>query len=201
VTSHHLEVAARLPAHLVAIASSAGGITALQELLSALPRSLPAAVVVVQHIYPTRRSYLAEILARRAVIEVRQAHDGDALREGLALIAPPDRHLLITSDGSVRLSESEPVNFVRPSADRLFVSAAESFGVTTIAVVLTGSGSDGAEGLALVKRRGGVTIAQDRASSEHFGMPGAAAATSLVDFVLPLSEIAAKIVELVETEV
>jgi two-component system chemotaxis response regulator CheB len=115
------------------------------------------------------------------------------------LIAPPGKHLLVNPDGTISLTHTELVHFVRPSADLLFESVAASYRDKAIAVVLTGSGSDGAMGVKAIKKMGGTVIAQDEATCEFFGMPGAAIATGMVDFILPLDEIAPAIVTLVMT--
>lgn len=163
---------------------------ALQVVLSGLDESFPVAVVVVQHLDPRHRSLLAEILSRHCRLPVAEAVAGERLVPGRVLIAPPNRHLLVNRDGSVSLSESELVHFVRPSADLLFESAAGSHGERVIAVVLTGTGTDGSMGVRAVKKMGGTVIVQDEATSEFFGMPSAAIATGDVDFVVPLPDIA-----------
>jgi len=111
-------------------------------------------------------------------------------------LAPPDRHMLIKRKGVLTLTDSELVNFVRPSADLLFESVAAAYGPRALAVVLTGSGRDGALGVTAIKQRGGTVIAQDEASSEFFGMPSAAIKTGAVDHVLPLEDIAPRLVML-----
>jgi two-component system, chemotaxis family, protein-glutamate methylesterase/glutaminase len=153
---------------------------------------------VVQHLDPRHRSLMAEILARRTLLDVRQARDEDSIQAGSVLIAPPDRHLLINADGSVSLTRTELVHFSRPSADLLFESVAASYRERAIGVVLSGSGSDGAMGAKAIKKMGGTLIVQDPASAEFDGMPGAARATGLADFVLPLGEIAPALRTLLE---
>ena len=118
----------------------------------------------------------------------------------MVYVAPPNRHLLVGGAGMLSLSDSELVHFVRPSADLLFESMAGAYGARAIACVLTGSGRDGAMGVTAVKARGGTVIAQDPASAEFAGMPQAAVGTGMVDFVLPLEEIAGVIGALVEAE-
>jgi two-component system chemotaxis response regulator CheB len=183
---------------IVALAASAGGLKALSDVLAALPRDFPAALVVVQHLDPRHRSLMAEILGRRTSLLVKEAREGDTLERGLALIAPPNRHLLVNPDRTVSLSQSELVHFVRPSADLLFESTAASYKERAIAVVLTGSGRDGAMGVKAIKKMGGTVIVQDEKTAEFFGMPGAAQQTGLADFILPLAEIAPALRTLLE---
>jgi two-component system chemotaxis response regulator CheB len=133
------------------------------------------------------------------MLSVKEAEEGDRLRPGVVYVAPPDRHLLINPGGSISLTQSEMVHFVRPSADLLFESVAASFKDRAIAVVLTGSGSDGKMGVMAIKKMGGTVIAQDEATSEFFGMPGSAIQSGNVDFILPLGEIASALVTLVMT--
>jgi len=140
---------------------------------------------------------MAEILSRRTSLKVKQAEEGDHLESATAYIAPPDRHLLVNGDGTLSLTKSELVHFVRPSADLLFESVAASFKGRAIAVVLSGTGSDGSMGVQAIKKMGGTVIAQDENSSEYFGMPQAAAQTGSADFVLPLEEIAPALVTLI----
>jgi two-component system chemotaxis response regulator CheB len=140
---------------------------------------------------------MADILSRRTDLVVKQATEGERLNASTAYIAPPNRHLLVNSDGTLSLSQSELVHFVRPSADLLFESVAASFKERAIAVVLSGTGSDGSMGVKAIKKMGGTVIVQDEKSAEFFGMPGAAIETGNVDFVLPLEEIPAALITLV----
>jgi two-component system chemotaxis response regulator CheB len=181
----------------VLVAASAGGLNALTSLLSELPADFSASVAIVQHIEPHHRSMLAEILGRSCALPVTQAEDGQPFRGGVVHVAPPDHHLLVNADGSLSLTRTELVHFVRPSADLLFESGAASFGGRAIGVVLTGTGSDGSLGVEAIKGVGGTVIAQDEATSEFFGMPGAAIETGAVDFVLPLDQIAEALTSLV----
>jgi two-component system chemotaxis response regulator CheB len=125
---------------IVALAASAGGLSALSRVLGGLPADFPASIVIVQHLDPRHRSLMAEIMSKRTKLEVKQAEEGDQLQPGWIYIAPPDHHLLVNSDGRLSLSQSELVHFVRPSADLLFDSLAASYGEQAIAVVLSGSG-------------------------------------------------------------
>ncbi|WP_069165229.1 chemotaxis protein CheB [Nocardia altamirensis] len=182
---------------VVAIASSAGGITALFTVFGALPAELPVPVLVVQHLDPRHKTVLAELLARRTALRVRLATAGEPIEPGNVYIAPPNYHLLVEPPGVLTLSSSELVHFVRPSADLLFESVAGAYGPRAIACVLTGTGSDGAMGVSAVKSRGGTVIVQDPATAEFNGMPTAAMATGDADLVLPLDEIASVIRSLV----
>jgi two-component system chemotaxis response regulator CheB len=184
---------------IVALAASAGGLRAISEILAVLPVDFLAAIVVVQHLDPRHRSLMADILSRRTAMKVKEAQEGAQLNPGVAYIAPANRHLLVNPDGTLSLSQSELVHFVRPSADLLFESVAASYKERAIAVVLSGTGSDGSMGVKAIKKMGGTVIVQDEKSSEFFGMPGAAMQTGSVDFILPLDEIPSALLTLVST--
>src|SRR5689334_17723273 len=175
---------------VVVIASSAGGLAALRRVLSRLPPGFPAAVLIVQHLAPHAHSALADIFGRVSALPVHQARDGEVYLPGNVYLAPPDHHLLVTGQGTLALSHEPAEHFVRPSANVLFRSVAEHRSQSSIAVVLTGSGVDGAAGVQAVARAGGVVIAQDEATSEYFSMPSAAIHTGVVGFILPLGAIA-----------
>lgn len=181
---------------LVVCASSAGGLNALTQVLSALPADFPAAVVIVQHLSREYPSQLADILNQRTTLTVKEAESGDRLKSGKVYIAPADHHLLINSNGTLGLSQSELVHFVRPSADLLFESAAAKFKERVIGVIFTGKGTDGDMGVQAIKKMGGKVIAQDQATSECFSMPESAINTGSVDWVVPLDEIAATLINL-----
>ncbi|MFD5702082.1 chemotaxis protein CheB [Streptomyces lasiicapitis] len=183
---------------VVAVAASAGGVYGLGVLLGGLGPHLSVPVLLVQHLDPRHRTVIAEVLSRRTPLPVKLAEHGEWALPGTVYVAPPDRHLLVGQDGLLSLSTSEPVNFVRPSADLLFESVAGMYGPQAIACVLTGTGRDGATGVDAVKARGGTVIAQDPRSAEFTGMPKAAVGTGAVDFVLPLEEIGAFVRGLVE---
>lgn len=185
------------PFRVVALAASAGGLNALSEVLAPLPADFRAPIVLVQHLDPKHKSLMAEILGRRTVLTVRQAADGDRISPGGVWVAPPAHHLLVNGDGTLSLTKTELVHFVRPSADLMFDSMAAGYKDRAIAVVLTGTGIDGEMGVRAVKTMGGTVIAQDRTTSEYFGMPGAAIKTGCVDLILPLPEIAPTLIKLV----
>jgi two-component system chemotaxis response regulator CheB len=182
---------------IVAMVSSAGGLTAVRHILEHLPGGFLASIVIVQHLDPRHRSLMAEILSRHTVLAVKEAEEGDRLLPGHVTLAPPNRHLLVNPDRSVSLSQSELVHFLRPSGDLLFESVAASYKDRAIAVVLTGTGADGSMGLRGIKKMGGTVLVQHPEDAEFSGMPEAAIATQLVDFVLPLTDIAGALVTLV----
>ncbi|HUQ74960.1 MAG TPA: chemotaxis protein CheB [Burkholderiales bacterium] len=176
---------------VVAVAASAGGLNALTHVLGRLPADFPVPLVVVQHLDPRHRSAMAEILGRRTKLRVKQAAEDDRVEPGHVYIAPPAHHLLVNADARLSLTRTELVHFVRPSADLLFESVAASFKERAIAVVLSGSGVDGAMGVRAIKKMGGTVVVQDAQDADFNGMPEAALATGAADFVLALDEIAA----------
>lgn len=185
------------PPCLVVIASSLGGIQALRHILSALPADLPASVVVVQHLEPGRRSRLAEVLGMVSALPVSEARGGEALDDGRVFVAPPGRHVVVDGGGRLQLSDAPPVRFSRPAADPLFASAAERFGAGVVGVVLTGCDSDGSLGVRAIKEAGGIVLVQDPATATVESMPRNAIATGTADDVLPLEQIAGRIVQAV----
>ena len=184
---------------VIAMAASAGGLKALSVILGGLPADFPAAIAIVMHLAPDHNSILAEILSRRTHLVVNQAHTGDVLCPACVFVAPPNQHLFVAGDGRLKLSSSaaEKVHFARPSAEPLFASVAEVYKQNAIAVVLTGGDGDGSFGVQIIKDEGGQVIAQDRPTSEDFSMPETSIKTGDVDFILPLDEIAPKLIELV----
>lgn len=181
--------------HVVVIASSAGGIDAVTQVLSRLPADLSASIVIVQHLRDDRTTHLPDHLDRLSSLRVCLAQDGMGLEAGVVYLAEPGKHLTI-KDGNLALDTTKKVHYVRPSADILFSSAAKAYGSGVIGVILSGSGHDGAHGCKDIKGKGGVTIAQDEKTSRYFDMPKAAIEAEVIDYVLPVSEIAAKIIEL-----
>lgn len=191
-----MPLAADPPAiHVVAIVGSAGGIGAMEVVLSGLPAELDASVLVLIHLTPLAPSVLPAILGRATELRVEQATDGSPLERGVVRVAPPDAHLLVDEGETLRLDHSELVHHVRPSADVLLLSLAANHRGPCTAVVLSGTGIDGAAGAAAVKQAGGRVLAQNEATSQYFGMPGAAILAGGVDEILPLNEIASSVMQ------
>lgn len=187
------------PVTVVAIAASAGGLNALTQILGHLGPEFPAPVVVVQHMDRRHPSLLPEILTRVAKLKVKQAEEGETILPGTVYLPQPNFHLLVVPGGKIALAQSDPVHFVRPSADVLFRSIAQEFGSRAVAVVVSGTGVDGAEGVRAIRQAGGTVLVQDSSTSEFSGMPDAAIATGAVDQILPLEAIAARLVSLTAT--
>jgi two-component system chemotaxis response regulator CheB len=183
---------------VVVLVGSAGGIKPMESVLEHLPSELDAAVVVLLHLTPQHPSVLAAILARKTAMSVKQAEDGDPLEPGHVYVAPPDAHLIVNADGTLSLDRSPVVHHVRPSADTLLRSLAENYDGRCLAVVLSGTGVDGAEGSVAVKGAGGSVFAQDEATSAHFGMPSAAIGAGSVDAVLAVGLIGQAVLDFVD---
>jgi two-component system chemotaxis response regulator CheB len=175
---------------IIAIAASAGGLKALSQVLSQLPANFAVPIMVVQHLDPKHQSLMAEILSRRTPLSVKQAEQGEIIQAGEIYIAPPNYHVTVAPDGKLTLNQSALMNFVRPCADVLFTSVAISYPNQAIAIVLTGTGKDGAAGIEAIQQSGGMVIVQDSATAEFSGMPNAAIRTGAVDRILPLADIA-----------
>jgi two-component system chemotaxis response regulator CheB len=180
---------------VVAIGTSTGGPAALSELLPSLPGDLPAGILIVQHMPAGFTRALADRLDSLTSLTVREAVAGETVQDGLALVAPGDFHMAVSSGGCIVLSKDPPVHSVRPAADVLLASAAAVYGPACVAVILTGMGHDGAEGAAEVRRAGGQVIVQDARSSVIFGMASSVLDAGGADAVVPLSGMAGAIVE------
>lgn len=182
---------------MVLIGVSTGGPNALAKLLPAFPATISVPIVIVQHMPPVFTQSLAESLAGKCAIRVREAVHGETLRPATAYIAPGGRQMRLHAgaDGSktLQITDDPPENNCRPAVDYLFRSAANHFPGRSLAVILTGMGSDGTLGLRLLKRHGCFSIAQDEASCVVYGMPKAAVDAGMADAVLPLDAIAGRV--------
>ncbi len=180
---------------LVAIGASTGGPSAIVEVLRALPANFAMPVLVVIHIGEPFGASFAEWLDGQTTHSVRMAQDGEPLAARGVYLAQPNRHLLV-QQGKFRLSNAPERHSCRPSVDVLFETLAMEYGASVAACVLTGMGADGARGLLAIRQAGGLTLAQDEASSIVYGMPREAALLGAANHVLPLSEIGAMLATL-----
>jgi two-component system chemotaxis response regulator CheB len=184
----------------VAIGSSTGGVMALQAALGGLPQRPGAPIVVAQHMPALFTGPLAELLREATGLPAREARDGEMLAPDTIYVAPGGFHTTVAREagrrGPVRLRVSpEPAQIaLRPSVNQLFTSVARVYGPGTVAVILTGMGNDGTEGLRAVKAGGGVTLAQDESTSVVYGMPGSAVRAGLADVVAPVGRMGEEIV-------
>lgn len=178
-------------AAIVAIGASTGGPPVVLQILSCLSTHFPAPILVVQHIAAGFTAGFAEWLAAASGLPVHVAHGGETPLPGHVYVAPDDRQLRVGLRGALETIQDAPLNGLRPSVGVLFRSVAERFGSRAIGVLLTGMGRDGAEELKLIRDRGGVTIAQDQASSVVHGMPGEAIRLGAAMYVLTPESIGA----------
>lgn len=185
------------PYGLVAIGTSTGGPVALQKILTRLPANFRVPIVLVQHMPATFTPAFAERLNSQCQIRIKEAADGDTLQPGVALLAPGGKQLMISKRGMVKvLPGDERLNY-KPCVDVTFGSAANAYGDQVLAIVLTGMGADGRDGARLLKQAGSSVWAQDEATSTIYGMPMAVARAGLADDVLPLDDIAKRLMEVV----
>lgn len=173
----------------VVIGSSAGGLKALESIFSMLSKDFPIPLLIAQHLTADSEGMLANILAGKTSLTVREASDKETLQPGTAYLAPANYHLLVEDQDLISLSVDSKENYSRPSIDVLFESAADVYGPDLIGVILTGASADGALGLQKIQKRGGLTIVQDPRTAESKLMPESALKRFRPDHVLPLQEI------------
>lgn len=173
---------------LVVIGASLGGTQALQTILAALPLEFPFPIAIVLHRGVGVDTLLQRTLQHKSRLPITEAEDKMAILPGVAYLAPANYHLLVERD-HFSLSTEGPVRFARPSIDLLFQSAAEAYAKRTIGILLTGASQDGAQGLAAIKRYGGLVVVQDPATAASPVMPTAALQATPVDAILPLEGI------------
>lgn len=178
---------------IVAIAASTGGPAALGRVLGGLPASFALPIVVVQHIADGFVRGLATWLETTTSLHVVVARDGERLAPRSVYLAPDGHHLRVAPGATIAVARGPAIGGLRPSADALFESVAQVYRRAVVAVILTGMGRDGVDGLTAIRAAGGVVIAQDEATSVVYGMPGSAVAAGVADEVLPLDAIAARI--------
>ena len=186
-SSKRLSIAAP---ELVVVGCSAGGIDALKNLLSALPKKFAPALVIVQHVSVDAPQALADFFQFVTHIKVKEAEDKEMIQAGTVYFAPSGYHLLISHNKTFQLSVEEPVNFSRPSIDILFETAAEAYRENILGIVLTGANEDGANGLLRIHTCGGKTLIQKPQTAEFSAMPeGALKKVPKPDAILTLPEI------------
>jgi len=181
------------------IGVSTGGPQTLLKILPKLPPNFPAPILIVQHMPPLFTKQLAERLNSLSRLRVKEAEEGEFVKDGVVYIAPGDYHMKIKKENSlikIKLHQGPPRNFCRPSVDELFESLAEVYNGKTLALILTGMGNDGKEGAKKIKEKGGVVLAQDAESSIVFGMPKAVIEEGLADEVINLSKISERLKDL-----
>jgi len=181
----------------VVVASSTGGPGILAEILAKLPANFGAPILIVQHITPGFGQGLATWLNQQTPLEVRLAKQADEPTVGQVLIAPDDHHMAVNNLGRIALNKEAPYQGLRPAADYLFKSVAKIYGARAVGVILSGMGSDGADGLLAMYKAGAHTIAQNKETCVVFGMPAVAIDLGAAEQILPTHQIAPAIVALV----
>ncbi len=174
---------------LVVIGGSAGSLQALFRILENLSPAFNLPVLLVMHRVTSDESSLAELLSSKTHLQISPIEEKEIIKPGTLFICPPDYHVLLETDGSFSLDASEKVNFSRPSLDVVFRSAADAFGSNIIAILLSGANGDGAEGLAFVQEKGGITIVQDPEEAQVSYMPQQALKLMQPNYVLQSADI------------
>jgi two-component system chemotaxis response regulator CheB len=173
---------------IVVIASSVGGPEALSTLLGSLPKSLPAAILIVQHLSPDSPMRLARMLSKATSLPVEFGKEGETILPGKVFLAPPDFHMVVRGTGLIGLDFEPKVRHSRPAADPLFESAAKHYGSRVIGIVLTGDDGDGSDGLNAVLKAGGIGIVQEPSEARSPSMPVHAITRGLAQYIVPLRE-------------
>ncbi|WP_332855416.1 chemotaxis protein CheB [Duganella sp. S19_KUP01_CR8] len=181
----------RTPYRAIVLGVSAGGVSALKQLLGALPADLPWPLLIVQHISADSDGSLAAVLDQGCALRVKEAEERERIEAATVYLAPANYHLMLERDGTLALSTDAAVSYARPSIDVLFESAAQAFGPAVIGVILTGANADGSQGLRAIKQKGGLAVVQDPADAASPSMPLAALAAVQADYVVPLAGLGA----------
>lgn len=181
---------------IIAIGASAGGVEALRALVADMPKALSAPILIVLHI-GAHRSEMPKLLAAAGPLPAKHGDDGEPIYPGHIYIAPPDRHMIVAKR-RLRLLRTPKENWARPAIDPLFRSVAEDYGPQAVGVILTGNLNDGSLGLAEIKRRGGIAVAQSLDDAAYPEMPGSAAAHVALDYCVPIDDMAKLLVNLVD---
>jgi two-component system chemotaxis response regulator CheB len=181
---------------MVVIGTSSGGMQAMKRLLTALPGDFSLAIAVVQHITASADDTWASIMNDQCALMVKEADEKERIRAATVYLAPANYHLLIEPDHTFTLTVDEHVNYARPAIDVLFETAAQALGPRLIGIVMTGANTDGADGLRVIKDRGGLTIVQDPDTAAARPMPEAAIRTADPDYILPIDGISAMLLKI-----
>lgn len=195
-----LELPSAPPVDLVVIGVSTGGPKALEEMLPSLGKNFPCPILIVQHMPPLFTGYLAERLTQQSAFQVKEGEHEEVIQKGTIYLAPGGKHLRVKKKNNtivLLLDDTPPVNNCRPSVDVLFTSVAEAVQENILAVMMTGMGKDGTEGVRLLKqRKNNICLIQDEASSVVWGMPGSIYTANLADEVVPLKGLGKRILEI-----
>lgn len=180
---------------IIVIGASAGGFEAIQALVAALPRSLPASIFIVWHMSAEVMGILPQVLNKYDTLPASNAYEGELIEEGRIYVAPPDRHMLL-EDGRIRITRGPKENRFRPAVDPLFRSAGHTYGERVIGIILSGALDDGTSGLWTIKNRGGIAIVQHPRDAAVSSMPESALREVAVDYSLTIAEMPALLVRL-----
>lgn len=173
----------------IVIGASAGGIYALKSIFSGLKKNFSIPIIVVQHLSVRSEGFIAHFLNQLSTLDVKEATGGEKILKGKCFIAPANFHMLVEEDKTISLNVEEKVNYARPSIDVLFETAAIAYQSNLVGILLTGANSDGAQGMALIKKMGGLTIVQNPKTSEIPVMPQSAIDLDCVDKILDIEDI------------
>ena len=185
---------------IIIIGSSTGGPRSLYQIIPTIPSTIPAAILIVQHMPPKFTGTMAERLNELSNIHIKEAQTGDGIVAGRALIAPGGYHMIVGQNKKVLITEDKPRSGLRPAVDVTMESAVNVYGRLCAGVILTGMGHDGTEGASLIKAAGGTVIAQDEESCVVFGMPRSVIENGLANKVVPLNKIVNEIIAICEPE-
>ena len=178
---------------VIVIGSSTGGPSTVQKVISEIPPDIAAGILLVQHMLKGFTKQFAERLSKTTGFVVKEAEEGDVIKDGLILMAPGDYHMVVQNSRKIHLDSSDKRFGVRPAVNMTMISASEVFGSNIVGVILTGMGHDGGFGMKSIKKRGGHTIVQNKETSVIFGMPQSVIDLDAADNILPLNDIAKKI--------
>lgn len=182
--------------NVLVIGTSTGGPKALAELMPDIPNNLPTGILIVQHMPPGFTNSFARRLDQLSRLQVKEAEDGDVVKPGRALLAPGDYHMVVNRDGIIELNQDPPVCGVRPSVDVTMESVVRAYGSSSLGVVLTGMGSDGSKGAAMIKAVNGQVKVEDESTCAVYGMPKSVADDGNADKIVPLNRMAREIVKM-----